>query len=170
MKAIHNDIKTLSAREVKKPEKLISLRDRKDFQRRIWVTRKRPHVDRMASAWLIRKFIDKEAVFEFIEENEIPHPKKEYIPFDMKNGEFTHQGDLCTFEVLMKAFKLKDKALNKLAEIVHVIDLKDEKYRALEANGVEEIIKGIRKTSPDDKEVLEKGMTLFEMLYASKTQ
>lgn len=170
MKAIHNDIKTLSTKEIKKPEKLISPKDRKDYQRRIWVTRKRPYADRMASAWLIRKFIDKRAVFEFNEEDGITNHRDVSVPFDMKNGEFTHHGDLCTFEVLIKAFGLKDKALNKLAEIVHEIDLKDEKHRAPEAKGVEEIVKGIRKTVTEDGEMLEKGMALFEMLYASKTK
>lgn len=169
MKALHNDIKTLSTKDVTKPGKLISLKDRKDYQRRIWVTRKRPYVDRMASAWLIRNFIDKRAVFNFNDEDETANHKEEYVYFDMKNGEFTHQADFCTFEVLIKAFGLKDKALNKLAEIVHEIDLKDEKHHAPEARGVEEILKGIRKTVKEDGEILEKGMALFEMLYASKT-
>jgi hypothetical protein len=169
IKNINNEIKTLSTTEVKKPERMIAQRNRKDYQQRIWVTRKRPYVDRMAAAWLIRKFIDKKAVFEFNGEEVWSNPKEEAVAFDMKNGEFTHQGDLCTFEVLIKAFGLKDEALDKMAEIVHEIDLKDEKHRAPEAKGVEEILKGIRKTIKDDGEVLEKGMALFEMLYASKT-
>ncbi|MFH0786194.1 MAG: chromate resistance protein ChrB domain-containing protein [Pseudomonadota bacterium] len=170
IKTIHNEIKTLLTEEIKKPEKLISQKDRKDYQGRVWVTRKRPYVDRIASAWLIRKFIDPNARYKFIAEDAISPSEQGEVTFDMSRGEFTHQGDLCTFEVLIKIFGLKDKALRKMADIVHEIDLKDEKHQAPEAKGVEEILKGLRKTVTDDKEILEKGLALFEMLYASKTQ
>ena len=126
-------------------------------------------MDRIASAWLIRRFIDPRAVFKFIEEDEIAGSEKGLVSFDIKNGEFTHQGDLCTFEVMIRVFGLKDKALKKMAQIVHQIDLKDEKYPAPEARGIEELLNGIRKTVKADGEILEKGMALFEMLYASKT-
>jgi hypothetical protein len=170
IKAVREVIKAFSPGEKAKPEKLISQKDRKAYQGRVWVTRKRPHVDRMASAWLIRKFIDPKAVFEFIGEEELGHSEKGRVTFDLKNGDFTHHLDLCTFEVLIRSFGLKDKALKKLAEIVHQIDLKDEKVHVPEAKGVEEILKGLRKTVTDDLEILEKGLALFEMLYASKTQ
>jgi hypothetical protein len=123
----------------------------------------------MASAWLIRRFVDPKAVFKFIKEDETTNPEGGFVTFDMKNGEFTHQGDLCTFEVMIKVFGLKDKALKKMAQIVHEIDLKDEKYPAPEAQGIEELLKGIRKTGKADGEILEKGMALFELLYASIT-
>lgn len=139
-----------------------------DYQSRIWVTRKNPFVDRMASAWLIKKFIDKNAVFKFANEKEIEHVGKNTVAFDVIGGEFTHIGDMCTFEVLAKTFNLKDKKIKKIAAIVHELDIKDDKFKTPEAKGIEEILTGIRKTAKDDAEALEKGMAIFEMLYESK--
>jgi hypothetical protein len=169
LKGIKKEITSLSARGINELENLMVQKDRKDYQLRTWVTRKRPYVDRMASAWLIRRFIDPRAAFNFIKEDECINPEEGAVTFDLKNGEFTHRGDLCTFEVMIRVFGLKDKALKKMSHIVHEIDLKDEKYSPPEAKGIEEILKGIRKTGRNDLEMLEKGMALFEMLYASKT-
>jgi hypothetical protein len=169
IKTVQETVKNFANNEKVKTAKLLESRHRQDYRGKIWVTRKRPYVDRMASAWLIRKFIDPEAVFKFIGEGEGFLSKGGRVAFDLKNGEFTHYGDLCTFEVLIKSFGLKDYALKKMAEVVHQIDLKDEKYPAPEAKGVEEILKGIRRTTGNDQEMLEKGMALFEMLYVSKT-
>lgn len=147
----------------------VRARRREDFQGKTWVTRKRPFVDRMASAWLIKKFVDDKAVFEFADEKDISKGLgRGCVAFDVRDGTFTHVGDLCTFEVLLKAFHLKDKALRKIAEIVHQLDLKDERYLAPEAKGVEEILLGIRNTAENDQDALGKGMSLFEMLYASQ--
>jgi len=140
-----------------------------DYQHKTWATRKRPFVDRFASAWLIKKFIDRYASFVFVDEKDIDNIAKDIIPFDIRGGTFTHAGALCTFEVLMKSFGLKDKTLRKIAEIVHELDIRDDKFRTLEAKGIEDILSGIRKTIKDDHEALEKGMAVFEMLYASKT-
>ena len=139
-----------------------------DYQGKTWVTRKKPFIDRIASAWLIQRFIDKNPAFGFIDENEIEHLGKDTIAYDMVGAEFTHVGDLCTFEVLMKTFGLNDQAVGILAEIVHQLDLKDEKYKHPAAEGLREIFDGIRKTTANDHEALEKGMGVFEMLYASK--
>jgi hypothetical protein len=139
-----------------------------DYQDKTWATRKKPFVDRFASAWLIKKFIDKNASFVFIDEKDFNIMDKDVISFDIRGGRFTHADDLCTFEVLMKSFAVKDKTLRKIAEIVHELDLKDDKFRAPEAKGIEEILSGIRKTAKDDHEALEKGMSIFEMLYISK--
>jgi hypothetical protein len=139
-----------------------------DYQNKTWATRKRPFVDRFASAWLIKKFIDGNASFTFIDEKYIDNKYKDVISFDIREGRFTHAGDLCTFEVLMKSFSLKDKTLRKIAEIVHELDVKDDKFRNPEAKGIEDILSGIRKTVKDDREALEKGMAIFEMLYISK--
>lgn len=139
-----------------------------DYQGKTWVTRKRPFVDRMASAWLIRKFIDPVASFEFIDEKEVTHLDKDAVAFDVMGGEFTHIGDMCTFEVLIKSFNLTDRRIKKIATIVHEIDIKDDKFRTPEAKGIEEILAGIRKTSKSDKDALERGMAIFEMLYESK--
>ena len=167
MRTVRDRIKTFSSGNKAKTENPITLRDRKDYQGKIWVTRKRPYVDRIASAWLIRSFIDSGAVFKFIGEGPV-RSKKNTVLFDIKDGGFTHHGDLCTFEVLIRSFELKDQALKKLAEVVHQIDLRDKKYPAPEADGIEELLKGIRKISTDDQEILNKGISVFEMLYASK--
>lgn len=139
-----------------------------DYQGKTWVTRKRPFVDRMASAWLIRKFIDPAASFEFIDEKEIAHLGKDMVAFDVMGGKFAHIGDMCTFEVLIKSFNLSNRRIKKIAAIVHELDIKDDKFKTPEAKGIEEILAGIRKTSKSDKEALEKGMGIFEMLYESK--
>lgn len=140
----------------------------KDYQGKTWVTRKRPFVDRMASAWLIRKFIDPAASFEFIDEKETAHLAKNMVAFDVMDGEFTHIGDMCTFEVFIKSFNLVDRRIKKIAAIVHELDIKDDKFKTPEAKGIEEILIGIRKTSKSDSDALERGMGIFEMLYESK--
>ncbi|MBI5664315.1 MAG: chromate resistance protein [Nitrospirae bacterium] len=138
-----------------------------DFRGRTWGTRTAPFVDRMASAWLIQKFIDSRAVFQFIDENDKGRSPDEAVLFDTKDGDFTHKGDLCTFEVLVRSFGIKDRAVKKIAELVHELDVKDEKFRSSKARGVEEILIGIRKSSKNDMEILKKGMDVFEMLYTS---
>lgn len=135
---------------------------------RVWATRKQPFVDRMACAWLIKHAIDQDAVFEFIDEDDLSALPATTVVFDMYGGEFTHVGELCTFEVLLKTFGLKDKALKEIAETVHDLDMKDGKYQAPEALGVERILTGIRKTAADDRAALSQGMQVFEMLYVSK--
>jgi hypothetical protein len=138
---------------------------RDEYRGRTWVTRTGIKVDRMASAWLIRKFIDPEARFEFV-------PAKGYQPgrgelrFDMFEAEFTHEGDLCTFEVLIERFGLDDPALRAIAEIVHDIDVKDAKYGREEAAGVGHVVAGIAAAHPDDEARLARGSALFDDLYA----
>lgn len=163
------EVNKLSGLKVKAQIAVITPKRIENYKGKIWRTRKRPFVDRMASAWLIKRFIDKKAIFRFIDEKEIENIDKKSITFDIKDGEFTHRGDMCTFEVIVKSFNLKDKALKKIAEIVHEIDMKDDKYENMEARGIEDILTGIRKAIKNDAAVLEKGMAVFEMLYASKT-
>ncbi|MEW6054067.1 MAG: chromate resistance protein ChrB domain-containing protein [Nitrospirota bacterium] len=139
-----------------------------EYQGKTWVTRKKPFVDRFASAWLVKKFIDKKPSFAFIDEQDLQAMAQDVVAFDIRGGRFTHSGDLCTFEVLIKSFGLKNKALRKMAEIVHELDMKDDKFRTPEAKGIEDILSGIRRTTEDDHESLEKGMAIFEMLYVSK--
>ncbi|HMK61186.1 MAG TPA: chromate resistance protein ChrB domain-containing protein [Dissulfurispiraceae bacterium] len=165
--ALRTQLAGLSGLPVKK-EALISGRAVKDYQGRVWVTRTKPFIDRMASAWLIRRFIDGRASFGFIDEKEIDKLDRNSVAFDIRDGEFTHSGDMCTFEVIIKAFGLRDKALRKIAEIVHDLDMKDDKYKAGEARGLEDILAGIRKSARDDADALERGMAVFEMLYISK--
>ncbi len=155
----------------KTPEAATAIRPRRgeDYQRRTWATRKHPFVDRMASAWLIKRFIDPKAAFRFIEERDIASLDNTTVAFDVRGAEFTHVGELCTFEVLVKSFGIKDKAVKKMAELVHDLDVKDDKFGRPETAGVEEILAGIRKTAKNDADGLEKGMAAFEMLYQSKS-
>jgi hypothetical protein len=147
----------------------LARKDPKAYRRKVWVTRKRPFIDRMASAWLIRRFVDTEAKFRFIDEKDLGKIPSGEIPFDMQSGDFTHHGDLCTFEVMMRSFGIKDKAVRKIAEIVHDLDLKDDRYGNAAGSGIEEVLTGIRKTAKDDAEMLEKGIAVFEMMYQSRT-
>jgi len=170
IKRTKTNLKTLSGVEPGK-EKHVAITPRKpeDYHGKTWVTRKKPFIDRMASAWLIRRFIDKNASFEFMDEKDMEAVGENSIVFDIRGGEFTHVGDLCTFEVLVKSFGCKDKTVRKMAEIIHDLDMKDEKYRSAEAKGLEDILIGIRKAAKDDADALERGMTVFEMLYVSKS-
>jgi hypothetical protein len=131
-----------------------------------WVTRAGVKVDRMASAWLIRRWIDRDATFRF-EPNDPPVTEPREIRFDMFEGGFTHIGDRCTFEVLVHHFGLRDPALDAVAEVVHDIDCKDQKFARPEADGVAALIDGIVTTVPDDPSRLEAGAELFERLHAS---
>lgn len=167
MGAVEGALKRMGRDKKECPSPSITSRRVEEYQGKIWVTRTRPFIDRMASAWLIRKFIDKNAKFTFTEDHDAKKLTPQHVAFDIRGGEFTHQGDLCTFEVLVKTFGLWDKALKKIADIVHELDMKDGKYETPEASGIEEILTGIRKTITEDAQALEKGMSVFEMLYAA---
>lgn len=142
-----------------------------NFSGLIWLTRRRPFVDRMASAWLIRRFIDHEATFAFRDEEQLQDLTSELeVSYDVRHGDFTHIDDLCTFEVLMKSFDLADRGLDALSRIVHDIDIKDGKFAAPEAHVIEMILKGIRNQALPDSETLEQGIAVFEALYLSITE
>ena len=131
---------------------------------RTWVTRSGVHVDRMASAWLIRRFIDREASFKFVRgQGYAPEPGE--LRFDMFEAEFTHEGDLCTFEVLIRRFGLGDAGLRHIAEIVHDVDLKDGKFSRPEALGIDHLMAGIAMRHRDDEARLSDGAAVFEGLY-----
>jgi hypothetical protein len=168
LNSINAALATLTGIVNKDPSVEIIARAVADYQGKLWVTRKRPFVDRMASAWLIKRFIDKIPSFGFVDENDLAHVSMDAVSYDIMGGEFTHVGDLCTFEVLLKAFKLNEKALDTIGEIIHQLDVNDEKYRNPAAEGLHEILDGVRRTARDDHEALEKGMNIMEMLYASK--
>ena len=131
-----------------------------------WVTRAGIKVDRMASAWLIRRWIDQNATFRFVT-GDHPVTEPHEVRFDMFDGGFTHIGDRCTCEVLIHHFGLADPALTVIAEVVHDIDVKDEKFARPETDGIAALIDGIVTTVPDDHERLEAGAQLFERLYAA---
>ncbi|MGH7068867.1 MAG: chromate resistance protein ChrB domain-containing protein [Acetobacteraceae bacterium] len=132
----------------------------------VWVTRRDVHVDRIASAWLIRRWIDAEASFRFVSAKG-HRPRFGEVRFDMFNGEFTHEGDRCTFEVLLQKSGLNDPALNAIGEIVHDIDLKDAKFDRAEAEGIAALIDGLARAPLSDAERIEQGAMLFNNLYAS---
>ncbi|HEX9125186.1 MAG TPA: chromate resistance protein ChrB domain-containing protein [Methylomirabilota bacterium] len=134
---------------------------------RRWVTRPRPHIDRIASAWLIKRFIDPDAQFVFAPPAEFP---KDAIPFDAPGVELSHQGEDCTFETLVKRAGLRDRRLVRLAELVHEADLRDGKYPHEEARGIDVAVRAFLAASPDDHQVLAQGMALFEGLYATTSR
>lgn len=136
-----------------------------DFRGRTWVTRPRPGVDRMASAWLIRRFIDREARFAFAD---TPPSGSRRIPFDMYGVEFGHAGERCTFETLAARFGVKNEAVARLARVVHDVDLKDRHYDSAEAAGIEQVIEGLRAMHANDATLLERGIQLFDALAASR--
>jgi len=159
---LEEKVKTSDVSESQKDDSYVGAVEK--VQGRVWVTRKGIHVDRIASAWLIRRFIDKDARFKFV-------PGKGYRPdrgelrFDMFEAEFTHEGDRCTFEVLLQKFGLTDSALKQIAEIVHDIDLKDEKFAREDALGLDRLIAGIAMAHPEDEKRLAEGSAVFNSLY-----
>lgn len=135
---------------------------RKIFHGKTWATRKHIHIDRLCSAWLIRRFIDSKAKFTFVPEAKFP---KGAIPFDAVGAEFSHHGDDCTFETLLKVFQIKDRALHSIAQIVHDIDLKDQKFGRPEAEGIDVIVRSLSDSLRDDHKVLEIGWVMLDSLY-----
>ncbi len=133
---------------------------------RTWVTRRGIQVDRIASAWLIRRFIDPSARLRFVDpQTETIRPGE--LRFDMAGGEFSHEGDRCTFETLLLRSGVRDAALARVAEIVHEIDIKDGKFGRPEARGVEQVLLGIQAAYADDLGRLERGSALLDDLHAS---
>jgi hypothetical protein len=139
---------------------------RRHVRGRVWVTRRGVQVDRMASAWLIRRFIDPKARFKFVAgQDYAPRPRE--VRFDMFQAEFTHDGDLCTFEVLLRRFAHGDAALASVGEIVHDIDLKDARFGRPEAAGVDRLIAGIALRHRRDEARLAQAAAAFDALYES---
>jgi hypothetical protein len=135
------------------------------YQGRLWITRPRPGVDRMASAWLIRRFIDPQARFGFAaDRNAAP---ADGLPFDMFGVEFSHKGEGCTFETLCDVFKIQEPAVGRIATIVHDLDLKDSRFGAPEAATVGHVIDGLQLAHAEDDTLLSQGMALFDSLYRS---
>lgn len=129
-----------------------------------WVTRSGVHVDRISSAWLIRRFIDPAARFRFVATQ--PHaPAPGELRFDMFEAEYTHEGDRCTFETLLTRFGLEDAALAAIGELVHDIDCKDGKFERDETAGFERIIRGIVRRHATDEARLERGAAVLDDLY-----
>ena len=135
----------------------------RDYRGRTWVTRPRPEIDRVGSAWLIRKFIDPKAKFIFAKR--IPANGRA-VSFDMLDAEFSHHGEDCTFETLLKRFRIQDKAANKIGEMIHDADLDDEKFQRTECIGIDRVLKGWAREGISDQEILRRGLQCFDGLYA----
>ena len=136
------------------------------LSKRTWVTRQGVQVDRIASAWLIKRFIDRDATFKFVPSTGYS-PEPGELRFDMFEGEFTHVGDRCTFEVLVAHAAVDDRALIAIGEIIHDIDLKDDKYGRAETAGVRSLISGLSTSRTSDEQRLARGAVLLDGLYDS---
>lgn len=139
----------------------------REYVGRVWVTRPRPGIDRSASAWLIRRFIDKRARFIFAPEEHFP---AKAVPFDMFRGGFGHRGDDCTFETLQKTFGIRDKRVSVIGQIIHDADLLDEKFGRKEGFGLDAVLNGWAKQRIPDGEILKRGIQLIEALYSSVSE
>ncbi|HVA65819.1 MAG TPA: chromate resistance protein ChrB domain-containing protein [Elusimicrobiota bacterium] len=159
-----NRAKSISVRRAPEPPPPVAA---KDLTGRVWVTRASPHIDRLASAWLVRRFVDPKARFKFVASPYAARAKE--LRFDMPEGEFTHFGDWCTFETLAHRLRLHDPALAALAEIVHDIDLKDRKFGRPEASGVALAIRGLCRRHTNDAPRLAAGIDFFEGVYSALT-
>ncbi|MHB2025950.1 MAG: chromate resistance protein ChrB domain-containing protein [Elusimicrobiota bacterium] len=156
-----NRAKAISVKKSPAPPPTVKPKDLRGF---VWVTRPSAHIDRLASAWLVRRFIDSKAEFKFASAPYSPRPQE--IRFDMMDAEFTHFGDWCTFETLLHRLRLDNPELWALAEIIHDIDLKDRKFARPEASGVALAVKGICRSHRQDADRLKAGLEFFDGIYA----
>ena len=146
----------------KRPRELEKF-DVKQYQGKTWLTRPRPEIDRVGSAWLIARFIDRKPKFVFASTlDAIPGA----IPFDMLDAEFSHHGNYCAFETLTKRFAISDKSLVRIGEMIHDADLDDARFQRVEAVGIDRVLKGWAKEGLSDQEILRRGFECFDALYA----
>ena len=143
--------------------------DRSEYQGRTWVTRTRPYIDRLGSAWLIQRFIDPQARFRFLGAGETANIDQGELPFDMALGAFTHQGELITFEVLIRDFALHDPALARISELVRWIDVQEEALPE-DAALLKTLVDGLIALTADDHQLLERARLLFDALHAGYVQ
>jgi hypothetical protein len=135
----------------------------KQYQGKTWLTRPRPEIDRVGSAWLISKFIDRKPKFVFAPDaRAIPNA----IPFDMLDAEFSHHGNWCTFETLTKRFAISDKSVARIGEMIHDADLDDARFQRVEAIGIDRVLKGWGREGVPDEEILRRGFQCFDALYS----
>jgi hypothetical protein len=142
----------------------------RDFRDRVWVTRPRPGIDRMSTAWLVRRFIDPQATFRFADPERRAELGPAAVPFDMYGVELGHQRGGCTFETVARRFAIGDPTVAWLARIVHQLDLKTAEPPIAEAAVIGRMVEGLRRMYADDAELLERGMTMFEALYQSESE
>ena len=133
----------------------------RDFRGRVWLTRPRPEIDRVGSAWLIRKLVDPKARFIFGHKRV---PNRRALTFDMLDGDFSHDGEDCTFETLIRRFGIQDEVARKIAEMVHDADLGDDKFQRSECIGIDRVLKGWGREGISDQEILRRGFQCFDAL------
>jgi len=152
-------------RRAEGPKRLRQLEtlDVKQYQGKTWLTRPRPEIDRVGSAWLIARFIDRKPKFVFAPTADAT---PDAIPFDMLDADFSHHGNYCTFETLTKRFAISDKSLAKIGEMIHDADLDDARFQRVEAVGIDRVLKGWAKEGLSDKEILRRGFECFDALYS----
>jgi hypothetical protein len=158
----HDVAMLLRRAEGPKRSRQLEILDVKQYQGKTWLTRPRPEIDRVGSAWLIARFIDRKPKFVFASTLEaIP----DAIPFDMLDAEFSHHGNYCTFETLLRRFSISDKSLVKIGEMIHDADLDDARFQRVEAVGIDRVLKGWAKEGLSDQEILRRGFECFDALY-----
>jgi hypothetical protein len=157
------DVQMLLRRAEGRPRRTLPQLEAKSYRGKTWLTRPRPEIDRVGSAWLIRRFIDPRATFVFAP---TAPSNREILAFDMVDVEFSHHGDYCTFETLIRRFGIEDKAVKKIAEMIHDADLEDAKFQRLECIGIDRVLKGWAKEGVSDDEILRRGFECFDALYA----
>ena len=153
----------LLKRAEQNPTRQLPRLHQRNYRGKTWQTRPRPEIDRVGSAWLIRKFIDPEASFVFASD---PPKRGDIIPFDMLEVEFSHEGDRCTFETLVRRFAIEDKSVRKIGEMIHDADLDDARFQRIEAVGIDRVLKGWAKQGLPDEEILRRGFECFDALYS----
>lgn len=157
-------IKTAIARKTSRTQTRRAAAD--SLKGRVWVTRRDPHIDRLATAWLIRRFVDPAARFRFVDRSGGPI-RPEERSFDMTGADFTHEGERCSFETMCVRLVLNDPAIGEVAEIVHDLDLKDNKFGRTDAAGVQRLIDGLSASHPDSGARIIAALPLFDALFAS---
>lgn len=158
-----HDVQMLLRRAEGTRKKSLPRLDAENYRGKTWQTRPRPEIDRVGSAWLIRRFIDPRAKFVFA--SGVPL-SREILPFDMVDVEFSHHGDCCTFETLVRRFGIDDKAVRKIAEMIHDADLEDAKFQRTECIGLDRVLKGWAKSGMSDDQILQRGFECFDGLYS----
>ena len=157
-----HEVAMLLRRAEASPKKTLPRLEPKKYRGKTWLTRPRPEIDRVGSAWLIRQFIDPDAKFVFAAD---PPSQGDIIPFDMLDVEFSHHGDCCTFETFLRRFRIEDKAARKMGEMIHDADLDDAKFQRIECFGIDRVLKGWGKAGLRDDEILARGFACFDGLY-----
>ncbi len=148
----------------------VSSYDRAEYHGRTWVTRAHPYIDRLSSYWLIRRFIDTKATIRFLQVGETPDLEAGEIPFDMVGAEFSHQGELITFEVIAQGFTLLDGAIVKIGHLVRFIDVQEEATLPDDAALLKTLIDGLVATISDDHYLMEQAFVIFDALHAGYTK